>query len=89
MYRGILVQATGYLVFDAWILPFSKRQFVGQSMMFQVLFIINGSQVGNFSRAAFSVNPQEIKRIEVLKNPSDIASYGIVGSGSVVMITTE
>ena len=55
----------------------------------EVLFIINGSQVGNFSRAAFSVNPQEIKRIEVLKNPSDIASYGIVGSGGVVLITTE
>jgi TonB-dependent SusC/RagA subfamily outer membrane receptor len=55
----------------------------------EVLFIIDGSMVGNFSRAAFSVNPQNIKRIEVLKNPADIASYGFNGSGGVVLITTE
>ena len=55
----------------------------------EVLFIINGAQVGNFSRAASQLNPQEIKRIEVLKNPSDIASYGFMGSGGVVLITTE
>lgn len=55
----------------------------------EVLFIINGAQVGNFSRAASQLNPQEIKRIEVLKNPSDIASYGFIGSGGVVLITTQ
>ena len=55
----------------------------------EVLFIINGAQVGNFSRAASQLNPQEIKSIEVLKNPSDIASYGFMGSGGVVLITTE
>ena len=54
----------------------------------EVLFIINGTQVGSFSRGASSLSPQEIKRIEVLKNPSDIASYRIMGSGGVVLVTT-
>ena len=54
----------------------------------EVLFIIDGTQVGSFSRGASSLNPQEIKRIEVLKNPSDIAAYGIMGSGGVVLVTT-
>ena len=55
----------------------------------EVLFIINGTQVGSFSRGASSLSPQEIKRVvEVLKNPSDIAAYGIMGSGGVVLVTT-
>ena len=54
----------------------------------EVLFIIDGTQVGSFSRGASSLSPQEIKRVEVLKNPSDIAAYGIMGSGGVVLVTT-
>jgi TonB-dependent SusC/RagA subfamily outer membrane receptor len=54
----------------------------------EVLFIVNGVQVGNFSSVPQLI-PQEIKRIEVLKNPSDFAQYGMMGSGGVVLITTN
>ncbi|MEK9614417.1 MAG: TonB-dependent receptor plug domain-containing protein [Flavobacteriaceae bacterium] len=55
----------------------------------EVLFIVNGAQVGNFSRAAFMINPMAIKSIQVLKNPTDIAIYGFVGSGGVILVETE
>ena len=54
----------------------------------EVLFIVNGAQVGNFSSVP-QLRPEEIKRIEVLKNPSDFAQYGMMGSGGVVLITTN
>jgi TonB-dependent SusC/RagA subfamily outer membrane receptor len=53
----------------------------------EVLFIVNGTQVGNFSGVS-TISPQEIKRIEVIKNPADLAIYGLRGSGGVVLITT-
>ena len=53
----------------------------------EVLFIVNGTQVGNFS-AVSTISPQEVKRIEVIKNPADLAIYGLRGSGGVVLITT-
>ena len=53
----------------------------------EVLFIVNGAQVGNFSSVP-ELNPQAIKRIEGLKNPADFAQYGMMGSGGVVLITT-
>ena len=52
-----------------------------------VLFIVNGTQVGNFSGVS-TISPQEVKRIEVIKNPADLAIYGLRGSGGVVLITT-
>ena len=53
----------------------------------KVLFIVNGTQVGNFSGVS-TISPQEVKRIEVIKNPADLAIYGLRGSGGVVLITT-
>jgi|TARA_B100000767_G_C19639405_1_gene481858 TonB-dependent SusC/RagA subfamily outer membrane receptor len=53
----------------------------------EVLFIVNGAQVGNFSSVP-ELNPQAIKRIEVLKNPADFSQYGMMGSGGVILITT-
>ena len=53
----------------------------------EVLFIVNGTQVGNFSGVS-TISPQEVKRIEVIKNPADLALYGLRGSGGVVLITT-
>ena len=53
----------------------------------EVLFIVNGTQVGNFSGVS-TISPQEVKRIEVIKNPGDLAIYGLRGSGGVVLITT-
>ena len=53
----------------------------------EVLFIVNGTQAGNFSGVS-TISPQEVKRIEVIKNPADLAIYGLRGSGGVVLITT-
>jgi TonB-dependent SusC/RagA subfamily outer membrane receptor len=55
----------------------------------QVLFIIDGAQVGDFSRAASTLNPLEIGSIRVLKNPQDLAQYGFMGAGGVIIITTK
>jgi len=55
----------------------------------EVLFIVDGTQVGNYLGGASLINPQEIKRIEVLRNPADLVEYGFRGSGGVVLITTE
>lgn len=55
----------------------------------QALFIIDGTQVGDFSQAASTINPLEIARIRVLKNPQDLAQYGFMGAGGVVIITTK
>jgi hypothetical protein len=55
----------------------------------EVLFIVNGSQVGTYSRAVFALNPVEITNIRLLKKATEIASYGFAGSGGVVLITTK
>tara|TARA_S200000501_G_scaffold264240_1_gene248004 strand:- start:117 stop:455 length:339 start_codon:yes stop_codon:yes gene_type:complete len=55
----------------------------------EVLFIVDGTQVGNYLGGASLINPQEIKRIEVLRNPADLVEYGFRGSGGVVLITTK
>ena len=49
-----------------------------------VLFVINGTQMTELP----DLNPQTIKKIEVLKNPDDISIYGFRGAGGVVKITT-
>ena len=55
----------------------------------EVLFILDGLQVGNYSKIVNIVNPSDIKSITVLKNASDIAIYGFVGSGGVIIIKTK
>ena len=35
------------------------------------------------------LNPSDIQRIEVLKNPADVAVYGIRGANGVIKITTK
>ena len=55
----------------------------------QVMFIVDGTQVGDFSQASSTINPLEIERIRVLKNPQDLAQYGFMGAGGVVIITTK
>jgi len=55
----------------------------------QVMFIVDGTQVGDFSQASSTINPLEIQRIRVLKNPQDLAQYGFMGAGGVVIITTK
>ena len=55
----------------------------------EVLFILDGLQVGNYSKIVNIVNPSDIKNITVLKNAPDIAIYGFVGSGGVIIIKTK
>jgi outer membrane cobalamin receptor len=55
----------------------------------QVLFIIDGVQVGDFSKAASTLNPLEIGTIRVLKNPRDLVQYGFMGAGGAIIINTK
>ena len=55
----------------------------------EVLFILNGVQVGTFSQIINILNPESIKSITILKNANDIAIYGFRGSGGVILIKTK
>ncbi|MBL6683130.1 MAG: TonB-dependent receptor plug domain-containing protein [Cryomorphaceae bacterium] len=55
----------------------------------QVMFIVDGTQVGDFSQASSTINPLEIGSIRVLKNPQDLAQYGFMGAGGVIIIKTK
>lgn len=52
------------------------------------LYVINGSQFGNDYSAVFNaVNPEEIKRVRVLKGADETAVYGVRGAAGVIEIT--
>ena len=55
----------------------------------EVLFVLNGFQVGTFSQIVNILDPNDIKSIQVLKNGSDLAIYGFRGSGGVILIKTK
>ena len=55
----------------------------------EVLFILDGLQVGTFSQIVNILDPNDIKSIQVLKNGSDLAIYGFRGSGGVILIKTK
>ena len=55
----------------------------------EVLFVLNGFQVGTFSQIFNILDPNDIKSIQVLKNGSDLAIYGFRGSGGVILIKTK
>ena len=42
----------------------------------EFLFVLNGVKVGNYSQISKILSPSDIKNITILKNASDIASYG-------------
>ena len=51
------------------------------------LFEINGQVIqGGYSQAIQMARPIEIKSIEVLKNPNDLAAYGVRGMNGVIRI---
>ena len=52
----------------------------------QPLYVVDGVQVG--TNADF-VNPSDIESIEVLKDASATAIYGVAGANGVIMITTK
>jgi TonB-dependent SusC/RagA subfamily outer membrane receptor len=53
------------------------------------LFIVDETPLAAGSRGIIYLNPSDIERIEVLKNPADVALYGIRGGNGVVKITTK
>ena len=55
----------------------------------EVLFVLNGFQVGTFSQIFNILDPNDIKSIRVLKNGADLAIYGFRGSGGVILIKTK
>jgi TonB-dependent SusC/RagA subfamily outer membrane receptor len=51
------------------------------------LFIVDGQQInGSFSELEQMVNPNDIKSIRVLKEPGELAYYGVQGTNGVIVI---
>ena len=55
----------------------------------EILFVLNGIKVGNYTQIAKILNPTDIKNITILRNASDIALYGFNGSGGVILVKTK
>ncbi len=80
---GVYIQGTGN---DAKVYTKGISSINNQKEM---LFILNGVQVGSYSKIVNILNPESIKSITVLKNANDIAIYGFNGSGGVILIKTK
>ncbi len=63
-----------------------NNTFYGSS---EPLYIVDDTPLGPGSRGIVFLNPQDIAKIEVLKNPADIAIYGVRGGNGVIKITTR
>ena len=55
----------------------------------EVLFVLDGLKVGNYTEVANLIGNSDIEAINILKDPSDLALYGFIGSGGVVLIKTK
>ena len=55
----------------------------------EVLFVLDGLKVGTYSEVANLIGNSDIEAINILKEPSDLALYGFIGSGGVVLIKTK
>ena len=53
------------------------------------LYIVDNTPIRAGPEGALFINPYDIERIEVLKNPEDISVYGSQGSNGVIKITTK
>lgn len=53
------------------------------------LYVLDGSPLPDGTNGLIMVNPHDIQKIEVLKNPADIAIYGMRGRNGVIRITTK
>lgn len=52
------------------------------------LYVVDDSPMPSGSWGIIYLNPHDIQKIEVLKNPADVALYGIRGGNGVIRITT-
>ena len=53
------------------------------------LFIVDRTQVGGYEDAASIVDPNDIARVEVLKDVASTSQYGMLGSNGVIIIHTR
>lgn len=53
------------------------------------LFIVDGTQVQTIGGALPWINPRDIESITALRNPGDIAIYGVRGGNGVIVIKTK
>lgn len=53
------------------------------------LYVLDDVPLPTGTGGVVMVNPYDIQRIEVLKNPADVAIYGIRGANGVIKITTK
>lgn len=53
------------------------------------LWVVDGVPVDLRGRGLSWLNPADVARIEVLKNATDTAIYGVRGSNGVIVITTK
>lgn len=63
-----------------------NNSFYGSS---EPLYIVDDTPLGPGSRGIVFLAPQDIQKIEVLKNPADVAIYGVRGGNGVIKITTR
>lgn len=52
------------------------------------LYVVDGTPLPQGTGGIVFLNPYDISKIEVLKNPADIGVYGIRGANGVIRITT-
>ena len=53
------------------------------------LYVLDDVPLPPDSRGIVFLNPNDIEKIEVLKNPADVAVYGMLGANGVIKITTK
>jgi TonB-dependent SusC/RagA subfamily outer membrane receptor len=53
------------------------------------LYVVDDTPLPAGSGGIVFLSPHDIQKIEVLKNPADVALYGIRGGNGVVKITTK
>ena len=53
------------------------------------LYVVDDVPLPPSSRGIVFLSPHDIEKIEVLKNPADVALYGMRGGNGVIKITTK
>lgn len=53
------------------------------------LYVVDDVPMSTGNRGVVFLNPSDIAKIEVLKNPADVAIYGVRGANGVIKITTK
>jgi TonB-dependent SusC/RagA subfamily outer membrane receptor len=84
-FPGVIVQRAGNGGIQVLIRG-GANSFYGSD---EPLYVVDDTPLAPGSRGILYLNPNDIERIEVLKNPSDVALYGIRGGNGVVKITTK